>query len=75
MGREGLDEQTVTTIRDTFNDHFDTPLPAMLKGKDNAKFENAEVVAGDDDENYDPVRVDVPRGRCAEATSPNSIGN
>lgn len=55
MGREGLDEQTVTTIRDTFNDHFDTLLPAMLEGKDNAKFENAKLVAVTD-ENYDPVR-------------------
>ncbi len=32
MAREGLDEQTVTTIRDTFNDHFDVLLPAMLRG-------------------------------------------
>lgn len=55
MAREGLDQQTVTTIRDTFNDHFDTLLPAMLEGKDNAKYENAKLVAVTD-ANYDPVR-------------------
>lgn len=55
MAREGLDEQTVTTIRDTFNNHFDTLLPAMLQGKDNAKYENAKLV-NVTDEDYDPVR-------------------
>jgi phosphonate transport system substrate-binding protein len=55
MGREGLDEQTVTTIRDTFNDHFDTLLPAMLEGKDNAKYENAKLVNVTDSD-YDEVR-------------------
>jgi phosphonate transport system substrate-binding protein len=55
MGREGLDEQTVTTIRDTFNDHFDTLLPAMLEGKDNAKYENAKIVNVTDSD-YDEVR-------------------
>jgi phosphonate transport system substrate-binding protein len=56
MGREGLDEQTVTTIRDTFNDHFDTLLPAMLEGKDNAKYENAKLVNATDSD-YDEVRA------------------
>ncbi|MHC9297431.1 phosphate/phosphite/phosphonate ABC transporter substrate-binding protein [Mycobacterium sp. LTG2003] len=55
MGREGLDEQTVTTIRDTFNEHFDTLLPAMLEGKDNAKYENAKLVSVTDTD-YDEVR-------------------
>jgi phosphonate transport system substrate-binding protein len=55
MAREGLDEQTVTTIRDTFNEHFDTLLPAMLQGKDNAKYENAKLV-NVTDKNYDAVR-------------------
>jgi phosphonate transport system substrate-binding protein len=55
MGREGLDEQTVTTIRDTFNNHFDTLLPAMLEGKDNAKYENAKIVNVTDSD-YDEVR-------------------
>jgi phosphonate transport system substrate-binding protein len=55
MGREGLDEQTVTTIRDTFNEHFDVLLPAMLEGKDNAKYENAKLV-NVTDKDYDEVR-------------------
>ena len=56
MAREGLDEQTVTTIRDTFNNHFDTLLPAMLEGKDNAKYENAKLV-NVTDADYDEVRT------------------
>jgi phosphonate transport system substrate-binding protein len=55
MGREGLDEQTVTTIRDTFNNHFDVLLPAMLEGKDNAKYENAKLVQVTDAD-YNEVR-------------------
>lgn len=55
MARAGLDEATVTTIRDTFNDHFDVLLPAMLEGKDNAKYENANLVAVTDAD-YDEVR-------------------
>ncbi len=56
MSREGLDEQTVTTIRDTFNNHFDVLLTAMLQGKDNAKFENAKLVEVTD-KDYDEVRT------------------
>lgn len=55
MARAGLAEQTVTTIRDTFNNHFDVLLPAMLEGKDNAKYENAKIV-NVTDEDYDEVR-------------------
>jgi phosphonate transport system substrate-binding protein len=55
MGREGLDEQTVTAIQDAFNNHFDELLPAMLEGKDNAKYENAKLVPVTD-QDYDPVR-------------------
>lgn len=55
MAREGLDEGTVTTIRNTFNDHFDVLLPAMLQGKDNAKYENAKLV-NVTDADYDEVR-------------------
>jgi phosphonate transport system substrate-binding protein len=55
MGREGLDETTVTTIRDTFTNHFDVLLPAMLEGKDNAKYENAKLVSVTD-QDYDEVR-------------------
>ena len=54
-GREGLDEQTVTTIRDTFNDHLDVLLRAMPEGKDNAKYENAKIVNVTDND-YDDVR-------------------
>jgi len=56
MAREGLDEQIVITIRDTFNNHFDTLLPAMLEGKDNAKYENAKLVNVTDTD-YDEVRT------------------
>ncbi|EID08965.1 phosphonate ABC transporter, periplasmic phosphonate-binding protein [Mycolicibacterium phlei RIVM601174] len=55
MAREGLDPQIVATIRETFNDHFDTLLPAMLEGKDNAKYENAKLV-NVTDADYDEVR-------------------
>jgi phosphonate transport system substrate-binding protein len=55
MGREGLDQTTVTTIRDTFTNHFDVLLPAMLEGKDNAKYENAKLVSVTD-QDYDEVR-------------------
>ncbi|GAB3240595.1 phosphate/phosphite/phosphonate ABC transporter substrate-binding protein [Mycolicibacterium hippocampi] len=55
MAREGLDEETVSTIRDTFTEHFDTLLPAMLEGKDNAKYENAKLVSVTDAD-YDEVR-------------------
>ncbi|MDZ4268248.1 MAG: phosphate/phosphite/phosphonate ABC transporter substrate-binding protein [Mycobacterium sp.] len=55
MGREGLDEATVATIKETFTDHFDTLLPAMLEGKDNAKYENAKLISVTDAD-YDEVR-------------------
>lgn len=55
MGREGLDEATVSTVRDTFTNHFDELLAAMLEGKDNAKFENAKLVTVSDSD-YDEVR-------------------
>ncbi|MGV9801401.1 phosphate/phosphite/phosphonate ABC transporter substrate-binding protein [Mycobacterium sp. NPDC003449] len=55
MARAGLDDQTVTTIRDTFQDHFDVLLPAMLEGKDNAKYQNAKLVSVTDTD-YDEVR-------------------
>lgn len=55
MGRAGLDEQTATVIRDTFNNHFDELLAAMLEGKDNAKYDNAKLVSVTD-KDYDEVR-------------------
>ncbi|HYZ67795.1 MAG TPA: PhnD/SsuA/transferrin family substrate-binding protein, partial [Mycobacterium sp.] len=55
MARKGLDEQTVTTVRDTFNNHWDALLAAMLEGKDNAKYHDAQLVAVTD-KDYDKVR-------------------
>ena len=55
MAREGLDEATVTTVRDTFTNHWDALLPAMLQGKDNAKYHDATLVQVTD-QDYDEVR-------------------
>lgn len=55
MGRAGLDEGTVGTVRDTFKNHFDELIAAMLAGKDNAKYENAKLVEVTDGD-YDRVR-------------------
>ncbi len=55
MAREGLDPATIETVRTTFVDHFDTLLPAMLEGKDNAKYDNATLVTVSDAD-YDVVR-------------------
>ena len=55
MAREGLDEETVTTVRDTFTNHWDALLPAMLEGKDNAKYHDAALVQATD-KDYDEVR-------------------
>ncbi|WP_250445610.1 phosphate/phosphite/phosphonate ABC transporter substrate-binding protein [Actinotalea sp. C106] len=55
MARDGLDEETVETLREAFEGHFPELLEAMLEGKDNAKYSGAElVVVGDSD--YDVVR-------------------
>jgi phosphonate transport system substrate-binding protein len=56
MGRAGLPDQTVSTIQNAFNENFDALLAAMLEGKDNAKYENAKLVDGVSDSDYDPVR-------------------
>jgi phosphonate transport system substrate-binding protein len=55
VGREGLDEETVDVVRQTFTDHFDDLLAAMLEGEDNAKYASAELVEVDDGD-YDIVR-------------------
>lgn len=55
MAREGLDEEVVETLRTTFEEHFPELLEAMLEGKDNAKYDGAELVVVDD-EDYDVVR-------------------
>lgn len=56
MGREGLSQETVSTIQTAFNENFDVLLAAMLEGKDNAKYENAQLVDGVSDSDYDSVR-------------------
>jgi phosphonate transport system substrate-binding protein len=56
MGRVGLPDQTVSTIQNAFKEKFDVLLAAMLEGKDNAKYENAKLVDGVKDSDYDPVR-------------------
>jgi phosphonate transport system substrate-binding protein len=55
IARGGLDQATVDAVRATFVDHFDELLVALLEGKDNAKYQNAEVVEIDDSD-YDVVR-------------------
>lgn len=55
VARKGLDKATVKKVRSTFKRHFDGLLEAMLEGKDNAKYENAELVLVDDSD-YDVVR-------------------
>ncbi|APE33568.1 phosphonate ABC transporter substrate-binding protein [Nocardia mangyaensis] len=55
MARAGLDPQVREKIKTAFTEHFDELLPAMLEGKDNAKYENATVVEVTDGD-YDVVR-------------------
>lgn len=50
-----LSEGAVQTIREAFQDNWPTLLKAMLAGKDNAKYENAELVDATDSD-YDVVR-------------------
>jgi phosphonate transport system substrate-binding protein len=53
--RAGFDGQVVEKVRSAFKDHFDELLPAMLQGKDNAKYSQAEIVLVNDHD-YDYVR-------------------
>ncbi|MGH4005848.1 MAG: PhnD/SsuA/transferrin family substrate-binding protein [Pseudonocardiaceae bacterium] len=53
--REGLDPVVVATMRTAIEENFPALLAAMLEGKDNAKYEGAELVAVDDGD-YDIVR-------------------
>jgi phosphonate transport system substrate-binding protein len=53
--REGLDPEVVDEIRTTFEENFEALLASMLEGKDNAKYEDAELVVVDDGD-YDVVR-------------------
>lgn len=55
MVRAGLDSDVVDGVRTTFEENFDDLLVAMLEGKDNAKYENAELAVVDDGD-YDTVR-------------------
>lgn len=55
MAREGLDKATVDKVRDTFKGHFPALLDSMLKGDDNAKYKDAELVVVSD-KDYDIVR-------------------
>jgi phosphonate transport system substrate-binding protein len=50
-----LSDGAVQQLRKAFEDNWPTLLSAMLEGKDNAKYQNAELVAGSDSE-YDVVR-------------------
>lgn len=55
MAHPDLSAEAVTRVRDAFEDNWATLLPAMLEGKDNAKFENATLVVPKDSD-YDVVR-------------------
>jgi len=65
--RDGLDPAVVETMRTAFEENFPTLLAAMLQGKDNAKYEGAELVAVDDGD-YDVVR-DMYRAIGVEDTT------
>jgi phosphonate transport system substrate-binding protein len=56
VAREGLDEETVEQVRNTFEEHWDDLLGAMLAGEENQKFDGAELVAVPADADYDVVR-------------------
>lgn len=55
MYRHGLDPAVVEKMRGAFQRDFPALLAAMLEGKDNAKYENATLVAATDAD-YDVVR-------------------
>jgi phosphonate transport system substrate-binding protein len=55
MAREDLDPKTVDKVRTAFEDNWPALLSAMLDGKDNAKYEGAELVSVEDGD-YDVVR-------------------
>ena len=55
LAHEDLDEDTIELVRATFEENFPDLLAAMLEGKDNAKYANAQLVVADD-EDYDVVR-------------------
>lgn len=55
LAHEDLDEDTIELVRTTFAENFPDLLAAMLEGKDNAKYADAELVLPDDAD-YDVVR-------------------
>lgn len=55
VARAGLDEAVVNDVRTAFEENWDTLLPAMLEGVDNAKYADAKLVEVTD-ESYDIVR-------------------
>ncbi|NLG55229.1 MAG: phosphate/phosphite/phosphonate ABC transporter substrate-binding protein [Rhodococcus sp.] len=55
MARGDLDESKRAAVEAAFTEHFDELLTAMLAGKDNAKYENAELVVTTDAD-YDVAR-------------------
>lgn len=55
MYRAGLDPQVVEKVRAAFQQNFPALLAAMLKGEDNAKYDDAELVVVRDAD-YDVVR-------------------
>lgn len=55
MAHPDLSDEAVARVRDAFEANWSTLLPAMLEGKDNAKFANATLVVPKDSD-YDVVR-------------------
>ena len=55
MARSTLDPELLKIVKDTYTNHFDALLTAMLDGKDNAKYDGAELVQVTDSD-YDVVR-------------------
>lgn len=55
MANPELDQATVGLVKDTFTENWDVLLTAMLDGKDNAKYDGANLVETTD-EDYDVVR-------------------
>lgn len=55
LANENLDDETVELVRTTFEENFPELLAAMLEGKDNAKYADAQLIEVDDSD-YDVVR-------------------
>lgn len=55
VARSDLSQETIQTVRSTFQENFDDLLVAILDGKDNAKYDGAALVDVTDSD-YDVVR-------------------